>query len=216
MNPDLAEKLASGLAQMDLPLEILVQQQLLRYIGLLQKWNKVYNLTAVRDPQKMLHQHLLDSLSVLPHIHGHRIIDVGTGAGLPGIPLALAKPTLAVTLLDSNHKKTAFLRQTCLELGLTNVTVICDRVEAWRPAEKYDVVISRAFSDLAEFVNWTRHLCSSDGVMLAMKGAYPHEELTRLPASVVLLRVAPLAVPGLEAERHLVLLRPRETEATTA
>ncbi|MCE5182296.1 MAG: 16S rRNA (guanine(527)-N(7))-methyltransferase RsmG [Betaproteobacteria bacterium] len=211
---NLEEQLASGLAELDLPLDAAVQQRLLKYVALLQKWNKVYNLTAVRDPQKMLVQHLFDSLAVLPQIHGRRIIDVGTGPGLPGVPLALANPALDVTLLDSNHKKTTFLRQACLELGLSNATVVCERVEAWRPGEKYDVVISRAFSDLAEFANLTRHLCSDSGVMLAMKGVYPNEELARLPACVALQSVGQLRVPSLDAERHLVVLRPVETEAT--
>lgn len=210
----LAEQLASGLCQLGLPLDAATQRRLLDYVALLQKWNRVYNLTAVRDPQKMLVQHLLDSLAVLPHISGRRVIDVGTGPGLPGIPLALANPALEVALLDSNHKKTTFLRQACLELGLANATVLCERVEAWRPAEKYDVVISRAFSDLAEFAALARHLCKDGGAMLAMKGIYPHEELTRLPAGAALLGVVPLRVPGLDAERHLVVLQAVKTDAT--
>lgn len=209
----LAEQLASGLEQLGLPLDAATQRRLLDYVALLQKWNRVYNLTAVRDPQKMLTQHLLDSLAVLPHISGNRVIDVGTGPGLPGIPLALANPGLAVTLLDSNHKKTTFLRQACLELGLTNTMVVCERVEAWRPEEKYDVVISRAFSDLAEFAGLALHLCKDGGAMLAMKGVYPHEELTRLPASTALLGVVSLKVPGLDAERHLVVLQPVKMDA---
>lgn len=204
----LAEQLASGLCQLGLTLDAATQRRLLDYVALLQKWNRVYNLTAVRDPQKMLVQHLLDSLAVMPHISGPRIIDVGTGPGLPGIPLALAKPELEVALLDSNHKKTTFLRQACLELGLANATVVYDRVEAWRPAEKYDVVISRAFSDLAEFATLAQHLCKDGGVMLAMKGVYPHEELARLPVGMALLSVVSLKVPGLEAERHLVAMQP--------
>lgn len=209
----LEEKLARGLEEMGLHLDPATQSSLLSYVALMQKWNKVYNLTAVRDPIKMVTQHLLDSLAVLPHVAGHRVIDVGTGPGLPGIPLALANPALEVTLLDSNHKKTSFLRQACLELGLNNATVVCERVEAWRPEEKYDVVISRAFSDLAEFASLALHLCSDTGLMLAMKGVYPHEELTRLPATVMLQGVEPLKVPGLDAERHLVLLRPIKMEA---
>lgn len=209
----LEEKLAAGLEEMGLLLDPVTQSNLLKYVVLIQKWNKVYNLTAVREPLKMITQHLLDSLAVLPHIAGRRLIDVGTGPGLPGIPLALANPALEVTLLDSNHKKTSFLRQACLELGLHNATVVCERVEAWRPEEKYDVVISRAFSDLGEFASLALHLCSDTGWMLAMKGIYPHEELTRLPASVALQGVAPLKVPGLDAERHLVLLRPIKMEA---
>lgn len=211
MSPE--EKLACGLEEMGLHLDAATQSSLLNYVALIQKWNKVYNLTAVRDPEKMVTQHLLDSLAVLPHVVGRRVIDVGTGPGLPGIPLALANPALEVTLLDSNHKKTSFLRQACLELGLNNTTVVCERVEAWRPEEKYDVVISRAFSDLAEFASLALHLCSDTGRMLAMKGLYPHEELTRLPATVALQGVEPLKVPGLAAERHLVLLRPVKMEA---
>ncbi|MDP3481782.1 MAG: 16S rRNA (guanine(527)-N(7))-methyltransferase RsmG [Sulfuricella sp.] len=209
----LEEQLACGLEEMGLHLDAVTQSSLLKYVALMQKWNKVYNLTAVRDPEKMVTQHLLDSLAVLPHIVGSRVIDVGTGPGLPGIPLALANPALEVTLLDSNHKKTSFLRQACLELGLNNTTVVCERVEAWRPEEKYDVVISRAFSDLAEFASLALHLCGYTGLMLAMKGIYPHEELTRLPATVALQGVEPLKVPGLDAERHLVLLRPIKMEA---
>jgi len=209
----LEEKLAGGLEKMGLDLDVATQSRLLNYVALMQKWNKVYNLTAVREPEKMVTQHLLDSLAVLPYIVGRRVIDVGTGPGLPGIPLALANPALEVTLLDSSHKKTSFLRQACLELGLDNTTVVCDRVEAWRPEVKYDVVISRAFSDLAEFASLALHLCGDKGRMLAMKGIYPHEELTRLPATVALLGVEPLKVPGLDAERHLVLLRSINIEA---
>jgi len=157
-------KLACGLEEMGLDLDASTQSCLLNYVALMQKWNKVYNLTAVREPEKMVTQHLLDSLAVLPHIVGRRVIDVGTGAGLPGIPLALANPALEITLLDSNHKKTSFLRQACLELGLNNATVVCERVEVWRPEEKYDVVISRAFSDLAEFASLALHLCSDTGL----------------------------------------------------
>lgn len=206
--------LAGGLKEMALDLDAATQFGLLNYVALIQKWNKVYNLTAVRDPEKMVVQHLLDSLAVLPHIVGARVIDVGTGPGLPGIPLALANPELEVALLDSNHKKTSFLRQACLELGLKNATVVCDRVESWQPTEKYDVVISRAFSDLSEFANLALHLCKNTGQMLAMKGVYPHEELTRLPATVLLQGVEPLKVSGLNAERHLVFLRPVKMEVT--
>jgi 16S rRNA (guanine527-N7)-methyltransferase len=209
----LKEGLASGLKSLGLSLDAPTQQRLLDYLALMQKWNKVYNLTAVREPEKMLPLHLLDSLAVMPYVEGKRLIDVGTGPGLPGIPLALANPTLDVTLLDSNHKKTGFLRQACLELGLGNASVVCDRVEAWRPDERYDTVISRAFSDLAEFVNLARHLCRDEGKMLAMKGVYPHEEISRLPAQVTLQRVVPLTVPGLAAERHLVEMRPTRPEA---
>ena len=208
----LQEKLFLGLKGMGLDLKSETQSGLLNYVALIQKWNKVYNLTAVREPEKMLIQHLLDSLVVLPHMTGRRVIDVGTGPGLPGIPLALANPLLDVTLLDSNHKKTSFLRQACLELGLKNTTVVCERVEAWQPEEKYDVVISRAFSELSDFVDLALHLCDAKGAMFAMKGVYPHEELSRLSADVTVQTVEPLQVWGLEAERHLVVLRPIKKE----
>lgn len=202
---NLEQQLELGLRQLKFALPAAAQERLLQYLGLMLKWNRIYNLTAIREPEKMLTQHLLDSLAVLPHVEGH-IIDVGTGPGLPGIPLALALPDSHVTLLDSNHKKTTFLRQACLELGLTNTTVACARVEAWRG--EYDVVISRAFADLAEFVQLAKPLCKAGGAILAMKGVYPHEELTRLPTGVALQRVIPLDVPGLEAARHLVVLQP--------
>lgn len=208
----LKDKLFHGLLEMGIDLSAETQSNLLNYVALIQKWNKVYNLTAVREPEKMLTQHLLDSLVVLPYISGRRVIDVGTGPGLPGIPLALANPLLEVTLLDSNQKKTSFLRQACLELGLKNTTVVCDRVEAWHSEEKYGVVISRAFSELSDFVNLAQHLCDANGVMLAMKGVYPHEELSRLSADVTVQSVESLNVWGLEAERHLVVLRPIKSE----
>lgn len=209
----LEQGLAAGLERLGLALDETAQRRLLDYLALMLKWNKVYNLTAVRTPDKMLILHLLDSLAVKPHLVGTRLIDVGTGAGLPGIPLAIADPALQVTLLDSNHKKTVFLRQACLELGIGNASVVCERVEAWRPTEKYDTVISRAFSDLAEFAGVARHLCRDDGAMLAMKGVYPHEEISRLPPQVRLQRVIALDVPGLDAERHLVEIRPVGPEA---
>lgn len=203
----LREKLAAGLAELGLTLDPATEQRLLDYIALLHKWNKVYNLTAVREPQKMLYQHVFDSLAVLPYITGSRLLDVGSGAGLPGIPLAIAKPGLSVTLLDSNHKKTTFLRQVCIELALTNVSVVCERVEAWQPDVKFDQVISRAFSDLGEFVRLARHLCAPGGSLLGMKGLYPFEEIAQLPAGMVAEKIIPLNVPGLEAQRHLVLLK---------
>ena len=203
----LASHLATGLDKLGLTLDVETQQRLLDYVALLHKWNKVYNLTAVREPQRMIYHHLLDSLVVFPHMAGRNIADVGSGAGLPGIPLALANPEWKITLLDSNHKKTVFLQQVCIELGLANVTVVCDRVEAWRPAEKFDVVISRAFSDLGELARLTAHLCAADGVLMAMKGLYPNEELAQLSAEFVAEPIIPLQVPGLEAHRHLVTIK---------
>jgi 16S rRNA (guanine527-N7)-methyltransferase len=202
------EKLEQGLAALAVPLPPEASERLLAYITLLHKWNRVYNLTAIRAPQQMLSHHLLDSLAVLPCLPSAKsIADIGTGPGLPGIPLAVARPETAVALVESNHKKATFLTQAKLELKLDNVQVICERVEAFQPPEKFGVVISRAFSDLAEFVGLARHLCAPGGVLAAMKGLYPHEELAALPGDVTVEKVFPVKVPGLEAERHLVLIR---------
>ena len=203
---NLAQPLASGLAALDLDLDTAQQQKLLNYVALIAKWNKVYNLTAVRDPEAMVTQHLLDSLTVLPHLAGPRLIDVGCGAGLPGIPLAIARPEWKVGLLDSNHKKATFLRQACLELGLTNAEVVCERVERYRLEAGFDTVISRAFSDLGEFARLTAHLLTKDGKLYAMKGVYPHDEIGRLPQHFKVQEVIPLTVPGMDANRHLVIM----------
>lgn len=200
-----AEKLSRGLLEMGLDLPAATQQKLLDYLNLLAKWNKVHNLTAVRDIEEMVTLHLLDSLAVLPHIQSGNLLDVGSGAGLPGIPLALARPDLDITLLDSIHKKSAFQRQAKVELGLDNVQVVCSRVEDFQPAQKFGQIISRAFSDLAEFVRLTEHLLADQGQWLAMKGVYPYDEIAQLKEMSV--DVLPLNVPGLEAQRHLVFLK---------
>lgn len=197
--------LADGLAAKEIGLSQETQQKLLGYLVLLAKWNKVHNLTAVRDPEEMVKLHLLDSLAVLPHLRSGNLLDVGSGAGLPGIPIALARPELKVTVLDSSHKKATFLRQAKGELGLDNLDVVCARVEEYQPEQKFDQVISRAFSDIAEFVKLTAHLRSADGVWLAMKGVYPFDELAQLKDLSV--EVVPLTVSGLDAQRHLVILK---------
>lgn len=184
-----------------------VQQRLLDYLALLAKWNKVHNLTAVRDPDEMVTLHLLDSLAVLPHLDCERLLDVGSGAGLPGIPLALVRPDLSVTVLDSSHKKSTFQRQAKAELGIDNLEVVCARVEQYRPERRFDCIISRAFSDIAEFTRLTAHLLADGGRWLAMKGVYPYEELAQVRDAGY--EVLPLAVPGLEAQRHLVTLEAR-------
>lgn len=207
----LAQPLATGLGALGLDLSAVQQQQLLDYVALIAKWNKVYNLTAVRDPEAMLTQHLLDSLAVLPHLLGvSRIIDIGSGAGLPGIPVAIARPECKMTLLDSIHKKSTFQRQACLELGLTNTEVVCERVEHFKPAVGFEVAISRAFSDLSEFARLSAHLLEKGGKLCAMKGIYPHEELGKLPQQFKLQEVIPLTVPGMDANRHLVIIRVEE------
>jgi len=202
----LARILEQGLLELDLPLDAEQQGLLLQYLVLLEKWNQVYNLTAIRDLTKMVGAHLLDSLSVVLLLPDKSFLDVGSGAGLPGIPIAVAKPMCEVTLLDSNHKKTAFLRQAVADLGLKSVSVVCERVESWATPKKFDVIVSRAFSDLSEFVSLTGRLLASSGVIAAMKGLHPYEELERLPSGFRVKEVRALRVPGLEAERHLVLI----------
>jgi 16S rRNA (guanine527-N7)-methyltransferase len=204
----LEAQLAAGLETMALSLDMPAQAKLVAYLRLIEKWNKVHNLTAVREPAKMVILHLLDSLAVLPHVAGARsLLDVGTGAGLPGIPLAIARPDLVVTLLDSSHKKAAFLRQAKAELALANVEVACERVEKWSPTVKYDIVVSRAFAELADFVAQAGHLVTPGGTMLAMKGVHPFEEIAKVPATHRVENVIELRIPTLEAQRHLVFLK---------
>ena len=204
----LESQLGQGLAAMGTPLPEGAIDRLAQYLRLLEKWNRVHNLTAIREPEQMVTLHVLDSLSILPYVASARsLVDVGTGAGLPGIPLALARPDLSVTLLDSSHKKATFLEQARLELKLENIAVACERVERWHPQAKFDAVVSRAFAELADFVQGARHLVAPEGTLLAMKGVHPFEEIARLPATCRLDRVVELTVPTLEAKRHLVLLK---------
>ncbi|HEY7657022.1 MAG TPA: 16S rRNA (guanine(527)-N(7))-methyltransferase RsmG [Burkholderiales bacterium] len=200
----LAQQLAQGVAELGLTLPEGAPQRLLAYLDLLQKWNRAYNLTAVRQAPRMVSYHLLDSLAAAPHVTAATILDVGSGAGLPGIPLAMALPDSRVTLIDSNHKKAAFLRQAVMELRLANAQVVCERAEAWKPAVAFDVVISRAFSDLAELISLAGRHAAAGGRLVAMKGVYPYEEIAQLPKGWHVLEVIPLAVPGLRAQRHLV------------
>jgi 16S rRNA (guanine527-N7)-methyltransferase len=201
-----ADQLKRGLIALGLTLDRDIQQRLLDYIALIEKWNRVYNLTAIREPEKMVSHHLLDSLAVAPHLHAKRLLDVGSGAGLPGIPLALAKPDTHVTLLDSNHKKAAFLNQAVTVLKLKNAEVCSERVESWQTQNRFDVIISRAFSEMGEFVRITRHLLAPGGMFAAMKGLHPYEEIDKLPPGCKVQQVLPLAIPGLEGARHLVLI----------
>lgn len=210
MNAELDRLLSEGLETLRLDAGPPLRRALLDYVALLAKWNRVYNLTAVREPRQMLTHHLLDSLAVLPYLNGARVIDVGTGPGLPGIPLALCSPERGFVLLDSNAKKTRFVTQSVTELGLTNVSVVHARTEDYRPGLPFDTVISRAFAGLGDMLRLTAHLCAPDGLFLAMKGRYPTDELKRVPEGFRVVDVIRLDVPGLEAERHLVLARPTE------
>lgn len=190
--------------QLDISAE--TQKKLLDYLQLLQKWNRVYNLTAIRDPEQMVSHHLLDSLAVLPHLWPGHWLDVGCGAGLPGVVLAITRPEWQFTLLDSNSKKTSFVQQSIIELGLGNISVNCARVEEFQANEKFDGIISRAFAETSDFVELTRHLLAKNGRWAAMKGT-PEQELQRLPGDVVVERIIPLQIPGLEAARCLVVLK---------
>lgn len=203
---ELADLLERGLDAMGLAVAEDSRIKLIEYLRLLEKWNQVYNLTAVRELKKAVSVHLLDSLALMPFVNAERLLDVGSGAGLPGIPLAVAKPELSVTLLDSNHKKTAFLSQAVSELGLRNAKVVCQRIETWRPEERFDCIVSRAFSEIAEFVTLSHHLLAPGGVLVAMKGVLPFEEIERLPPEFRLKQLHPLSIPSLEASRHLVLI----------
>lgn len=202
-----AAALERGLSMLALALPAGGEEKLLAYLDLLTKWNRTYNLTAIRDPLRMVSHHLLDSLAVLREIPAGSLADVGSGAGLPGIPIAIAEPDRRVTLNDANHKKSAFLRQAVIELGIANTEVHHGRVQSWRPLERFAVVISRGFTELAEFIAACRHVALPDGVLAAMKGAYPDEELARLPIGCDCSDVRKLRVPMLEGERHLVLCR---------
>lgn len=208
---ELGGKLATGLAQLELKLDATVQSRLLAYLDLLAKWNRSYNLTAVRKPEQMLVRHLFDSLVIYPHLRGTQILDVGTGAGLPGIPLALVCPEQHFTLLDSNSKKTRFVTQAVAELGLGNVTVVQSRIEAFKASAGFDTIVSRAFSTLAEFVSGVQLLMVVDSILLAMKGVYPSTELAELPATFALTQNIELQVPGLDAERNLLVIQQVES-----
>lgn len=208
MSNELAKQLQQGLLEIGLYIDEATQSKLLDYVALLHKWNRAYNLTAVRKPELMVSRHLLDSLVVQPYLQPGRILDVGTGAGLPGIPLALIRPDDAFFLLDSNSKKTRFITQAVAELGLQNVTVVQSRVEDYQPDQLFNTIISRAYSTLANMIAGTRHLLAEDGVFFALKGVYPVAEIDELPADMQLVQSYPLYVPGLDAERHLVIIQP--------
>jgi 16S rRNA (guanine527-N7)-methyltransferase len=196
-----AEKLRQGLSALALDVTTAQVNTLLNFIRLMDKWNKAYNLTAVREPLDMVSLHILDSLAILPYIQPDRVADIGTGAGLPGIPLAIFLPDCRFTLVDSNSKKTRFVQQAVLELQLKNIEVVHSRVETLQPAQLYSTVITRAFASMADIINLTGHLLADDGVLLAMKGQQPDAELAELTAAY---SVIPIITPGINAERCLI------------
>ncbi|MFM0499011.1 16S rRNA (guanine(527)-N(7))-methyltransferase RsmG [Paraburkholderia caffeinilytica] len=210
----LAPLLAEGVRELGLELSDAQLGKLLDYVALLSKWNAVYNLTAIRDPRQMLIQHILDSLSIVPHLAprgASSVLDVGSGGGLPGIVLAIVLPEWTVTVNDIVHKKTAFQAQAKAELGLANLSVVTGRVEALQPGAevpaKFDVIVSRAFAELSDFVTLARHLVAEQGAIWAMKGVRPDGEIERLPAGAQVEQIIRLNVPLLDAERHLIKVR---------
>jgi 16S rRNA (guanine527-N7)-methyltransferase len=203
----LSAVLGEGIAAMHLDVSPAQQDKLMNYLALMFKWNAVYNLTSLRDPMQMVTHHLLDSLAAVPAFAGaQNILDVGSGGGLPGIVLAIVRPDMKVSMIDTVHKKTAFLTQVKAELGLANVTVYTARVEQLQVSDKFDVITSRAFADLSDFVNWSSHLLADGGRYIALKGVAPRDEQERLPAEWKVDKVEPLDVPRLGAERHLVFI----------
>jgi 16S rRNA (guanine527-N7)-methyltransferase len=213
--PTLSQVLAEGIAEMGLDISAEQQGKLMDYLALMFKWNSVYNLTSLRDPMQMVTHHLLDSLAAVPAFAGAKnVLDVGSGGGLPGIVLAIVRPDMKVSMIDTVHKKTAFLTQVKAELGLANVTIYTARVEQLQVSDKFDVITSRAFADLSDFVNWSSHLLAEQGRYIALKGVAPQEEQQRLPTAWRVSGVEPLQVPRLGAERHLVHIE-KVSEATS-
>jgi 16S rRNA (guanine527-N7)-methyltransferase len=208
---DPAELLEDGIYELELEERLGGDELLMEYVTELMNWNRVYNLTSVRKPSDIVTRHILDSLTLLPYLHGDRILDIGTGAGLPGIPLAIACPEREFVLLDSSSKKLRFVQQTLGILNLDNVTLEDCRVEEYQPEVLFDTVICRAFSDLPDFYRYAARLCSSGGKMLAMKGVYPMTEVECLKDKSVIDEVVSLKVPGLDAERHLVIMHAAES-----
>lgn len=202
----LESELECGLTFLKIEVNQIVIKQLLDYLALLEKWNKVHNLTAIRDQHQMVSTHLLDSLAVLPHLPGGPLLDVGTGAGLPGIPLAMVRQDLAVTLLDNSQKRVAFLRQAIADFHLGNVQAVCHKVETWFPQMRFTCIISRAYAEIARFIESSQHLLAENGIFAAMKGRYPDDEINAIPPGFGVRKTIELAVPGLEAERHLILI----------
>lgn len=214
IRPDgvLAATLRDGAQQLGITLNATQQGHMLAYLAMMAKWNRTYNLTSIREPEQMMTHHLLDSLAVIPAFAGAKnILDVGAGGGLPGMVLAIwalgAQPDMRVSMIDTVHKKTAFLTQVKAELGLKNVRVYTARVEQLDVPQQFDVITSRAFAELSDFINWSAHLLADDGQFIALKGVQPDDEIGRLPAGWEVTEVRPIVVPGLDAERHLIYIK---------
>ncbi|WP_395824813.1 16S rRNA (guanine(527)-N(7))-methyltransferase RsmG [Collimonas sp.] len=210
----LQASLQQGAQALGIELDEKQQQQLLAYLSLLAKWNRTYNLTSIREPAQMMTHHLLDSLAVVPAFAAaDNVLDVGAGGGLPGMILAIwaskARPAMRVSMIDTVHKKTAFLTQAKAELGLAGVSIHTARIEQLQVAQKFDVITSRAFAELADFINWSQHLLADDGQFIALKGVQPDQEIARLPAGWQVTEIRPVSVPGLDAERHLIFIKRR-------
>lgn len=210
----LALVLADGIAEMQLAVSPVQQEQLLDYLALMNKWNSVYNLTSLRDPMQMVTHHLLDSLAAVPAFAAAKnVLDVGAGGGLPGIVLAICRPDMKVSMIDTVHKKTAFLKQVKAELELSNVTVYTMKVQELAVNEQFDVITSRAFADLSDFLDWSGHLLLEGGRFIALKGVAPPEEQERIPEQWKVTGLQPLQVPKLGAERHLVFVERSHTNS---
>jgi 16S rRNA (guanine527-N7)-methyltransferase len=201
--------LVDGVDRLGLSLSDTAVDTLLEYVALLDRWNQAYNLTAIRDRQQMITHHLLDSLAIAGFVKGPRVLDMGTGPGLPGIPLAIALPDISFVLLDSNGKKTRFLVQAKSALGLDNIEVVHSRVEAYQPGTEFDTITARAFATLETMLGRSRHLCAPGGRYLLMKGRMPQDELGAVPADFIVQQTVPLQVPGVDGERHLIIIAPR-------
>ncbi|KHD08227.1 hypothetical protein PN36_19405 [Candidatus Thiomargarita nelsonii] len=204
---NLANNLCQGLDALQINLSDFIQTQLLNYLELLVKWNRVYNLTGVRDVAEMIPKHIFDSLTVLPYVRGAQILDVGTGAGLPGLILAMARPDWQCVLLDSNAKKIRFVKQAIIELDIKNAVAECTRIEAYHPTDKYNTIISRAYTSLLRFYTQTARLCTIDGGLLAMKGVYPETEIAEMAGLPVHLETFSLELPKNAAQRHLIVMQ---------
>ncbi|MCH1921136.1 16S rRNA (guanine(527)-N(7))-methyltransferase RsmG [Shewanella sp. A3A] len=203
----LVAQLQSYLAEANITATVEQQQQLIAFVGLLHKWNKAYNLTSVREPEQMLIRHIMDSLVVSPHLEGERFIDVGTGPGLPGIPLAILNPDKQFVLLDSLGKRIRFQKQVQIELKLTNITPVESRVEAYQPEQGFDGVLSRAFASITDMLQWCHHLPAASGKFFALKGQLDNAELANIPKNFAIEQQITLHVPHLAEQRHLLLIK---------